>query len=105
VTHSIVENDYACESCKEKFENNEIPKCERCGRLKTKSNIDFSSGEYICECIKDNEDLEEKELPVLPHEERASTRYERQINDLREKERELIEEIDTHLEALEIAED
>jgi hypothetical protein len=85
VTHSIIENDYACESCKEKFESNELPKCERCGRLKTKSNIDFSSGEYICDCIKDNEDLEEKELPALPQEERQSTFYERQINGLREE--------------------
>jgi len=84
VTHSIVENDYACENCKEKFENDELSKCEDCGRLKTQLNINALSGKYICNCLRNNES-QEKELPVLPHEERASTRYERQINGLREK--------------------
>jgi hypothetical protein len=103
VSHRIVENNFACQKCKEKFENNELPKCEKCDRLKTKSNVDFFSGKYICDCEK--EDAEEKELPVLPGKEREATFYERQINELREKERELAEEVDTHLEALEISED
>lgn len=103
MTHSIVENDYACENCKEKFENDELPKCERCRRLKTKSNIDFSSGKYICDCIKDNENLEEKALPSVPYESQAVF-YERQINSLREEKNQLEEEADTHLEALEISE-
>ena len=85
VTHSIVANNYACENCKEKFENDEPPKCEWCGRLQTKLDIDTSSGKYICDCIRYNENIEEKELPVLPHEERASTRYEKQINSLQEQ--------------------
>ena len=64
VTHSIVANNYACENCKEKFENDELPKCERCGRLQTKLDIDASNGKYICDCIRYNENIEEKELPV-----------------------------------------
>ena len=55
------------------------------GDWKNKSDIEAVTGKYICRCIERGEDLEEKELPVLPHEERESTLYERQINDLREK--------------------
>jgi len=83
----------ACESCKEKFENDELPKCERCGRFRNRHS-------FVCRCINDNEDIDEKELPALPHKEREATFYERQINELREKERELTEEVETHLEAL-----
>jgi len=93
----------ACENCKEKFENNELTKCERCGRLKNRHGLDIR-GNYVCDCIRYNEDMEEKELPVLPHERREAAFYERQINELREKEKQLIEEVDTHLEALEISE-
>jgi hypothetical protein len=75
----LVANDFACESCKYRLE--ELPKCEKCGRLKTKSDIDFNSGKYVCECEK-----EEKELPNLPHErESMSAFYERQINSLQEQ--------------------
>jgi predicted RNase H-like nuclease (RuvC/YqgF family) len=80
-----------------------LPKCERCGRLQIKANVLY--GKHICDCVRYNEDLEEKELPVLPHERRMDAFYERQINGLQEKERQLEEEVDTHLEALEIAED
>ena len=31
----MVESDKACENCKEKFENDKLPKCD-CGRLKTR---------------------------------------------------------------------
>jgi len=103
-THEIIANDEACESCKEKFENDELAKCERCGRLKNRHSLDISSN-YACDCVRYNENIDEKELPVLPNEEREATFYERQINGLREKERELTEEVETHLEALEIAED
>ncbi|CAG8435230.1 5941_t:CDS:2 [Ambispora gerdemannii] len=83
VTGEMVSNVCVCARCKEKFEEDELPKCER-----------------------DNEDLEEKELPLLPDEEISQTAfYERQINALQEKESQLTEEVDTHLEALEIAED
>src|SRR6185369_2214835 len=105
VTHKLVANDFACENCKEKFENNEISKCERCGRLRTDSDTDYITGKYVCRCIKREENIEEKELPVLPGEERESTFYERQINGLREEKNQLAEEVDTHLEALEVAED
>ena len=40
---------------------------------------------YVCHCIVDNENVDEKELPILPHEEREATFYERQINSLREE--------------------
>ncbi len=44
------------------------------------------NGKNVCYCIRNNEDLEEKELPLLPHEEISqSTFYERQINSLQEQ--------------------
>ncbi|CAG8530151.1 689_t:CDS:2, partial [Scutellospora calospora] len=84
VSHKIVDNACACEECKEKFENNELPKCEKCGQLKTRMSFHYNCSEN-----------KEKELPVLPHEERVATRYERQINTLREEKvvaEEIIEE-------------
>jgi len=101
LTDRILENDETCENCKEKFLNNELPKCENCGRLKTKLNIDCLSGNYTCDC---KEKAEENELPVLPHERRPNAFYERQINALREEKEQLSEEVDTHLEALEVSE-
>ena len=50
----MIENDKICGSCKEKFENNELPKCS-CGRLKTR---------YTCDC---KEEGNEKKLRNLPH--------------------------------------
>src|SRR5438477_440258 len=64
LTDKIVQNDMVCESCKEKFENDELPKCE-CGRLKTR---------YTCDC---KEESQEKELPVLPHKRRPNAFYKR----------------------------
>src|SRR5215213_8558746 len=58
VTNKMVANDFACQKCKEKFESNELPKCERCGRLKSKSDTDVITGEYVCRCIKRKEELE-----------------------------------------------
>jgi len=104
-THKIVENDFACQECKEKFENNQIPNCDKCGRLRTKSDTEVITGKYVCRCIKWKENTVEKELPVLPGEEREATFYERQINGLREELNTAEVEIDTHLEALEISED
>ena len=102
VSHKIVKNSVACQNCKEKFDRGELPKCEKCDRLKTDSNVDIFSGKYICDC--EEEDEQEKELPVLPDEEGESTFYERQINALREEKNQLSEELETHLEALEISE-
>ncbi len=83
VTGEMIESDKVCESCKEKFENDELPKCS-CGRLKTR---------YTCDC---KEEGNEKELPKLPHQrESMSAFYERQINSLRE-------ELATVEEALEV---
>jgi hypothetical protein len=102
-TNRLVENDFACQECKEKFERDELPKCERCGRLKTKSNIDFRNGKYVCNC---EEEEQEKKLPALSHQRESMVGfYERQINSLREEKNQLTEEVDTHLEALETAED
>lgn len=78
ITHQIVANNMACENCKEKFENNELPKCERCGRFRNRHS-------FVCRCISNNEDVNKKELPALPSEEREATFYERQINNLREQ--------------------
>lgn len=80
VTEKLVANDCACQKCKEKFENDELPKCERCKRLQTKLNRDT-----VCDCIRYNEDSEEKELPILPSEGRPYAFYEKQINSLQEK--------------------
>ena len=89
----MVESDKACENCKEKFENDELPKCS-CGRLKTR---------YACDC-KENEN--KKELPLLPHQNGGMALfYETQINSLQEQLNTAGTEIDTHLEALEISED
>jgi late competence protein required for DNA uptake (superfamily II DNA/RNA helicase) len=85
VTHKLVAMDFACQNCKEKFENNQIPKCERCGRLRVDSDTNYTTGKYVCRCIERGENIEEKELPALPQEERQSTFYERQINGLREE--------------------
>jgi hypothetical protein len=73
--------------------------------LRIKSDTDVITGEYICRCIKRKENTDEKELPVLPHEEREATFYERQINGLREELNTAEVEIETHLEALDISED
>jgi len=85
LTNKLVDNDYACEECKEKFENNELPKCEKCGRLQTDTNIDIRSGKFICDCVKYKEEIEreeEKELPSLPG---TFAFYEKQINGLQEQ--------------------
>jgi hypothetical protein len=75
----LIANDVVCESCKEKFENDELLKCDRCGRLQTKLDFNIFNGKNICYCIRKNENLEEKELPSVPYESQ-STFYERQIN-------------------------
>jgi len=69
-----------CEECKDKFENDELPKCERCGRLQNKTYV-----EILCRCIRNNEDLEEKEVSPSPPRESMFSFYERQINGLREE--------------------
>ena len=92
-TGKMIESDKACESCKEKFENDELPECS-CGRLKTR---------YTCDC---KEEENEKELPLLPHQNGGMALfYETQINGLREEKNQLTEEVETHLEALGVAED
>ena len=90
LTDKIVSNSCSCE---EWFENDKLPKCSNCGRLETKDN--FFKGKHVCDCIRYNKDIEEKELPSLPHEQRQTAFYERQINGLQE-------ELATAEEALEI---
>ena len=81
-----ISDDMVCERCEEKYWNDELSKCNRCGRLQTKLDFDIVTGKNVCYCIRNNEDLEEKELPLLPHEEISqSTFYERQINSLQEQ--------------------
>ena len=86
VTGEWISDDMFCERCEEKYWDDELSKCNRCGRLQTKLDFDIVTGKNVCYCIRNNEDLEEKELPLLPHEEISqSTFYERQINSLQEQ--------------------
>jgi len=60
---------------------NELLKRERCGKLQTGHNFSFRAGKHICDCIRHNENLEEKEFPLLPGKEISqATFYEQQIN-------------------------
>lgn len=103
MTNKLIAADVICKNCKEKFENDELPKCEKCGKLQTKTDLDLFSGKYTCNC---REMAKEKELPNLPNQrESMPAFYERQINGLREEKNQLTEEAETHLEALEVAED
>ena len=61
LTEKIIANDEACQKCKEKFENDEIPKCERCGRLQARI-----YAEILCACIRHKENTEEKRTPYFP---------------------------------------
>ncbi len=86
VTGEWISDDMVCERCEEKYWDDELSKCNRCGRLQTKLDFDIVTGKNVCYCIRNNEDLEEKELPLLPHEEISlSTFYERQISSLQEQ--------------------
>jgi RecJ-like exonuclease len=81
VNDKFVSVDTVCEDCKEKFENDELPKCARCGRLQTTLFIDTG-----CRCIRRKENIEEKELPNLPNgRENTFVYYEKQINSLQEQ--------------------
>src|SRR6185369_13639291 len=91
VNDKYVGVNVVCEECKEKFENDELLKCARCGRLQTM--LDIDSG---CRCIRRKENIEEKELPNLPDgRENTFAFYEKQINGLKD-------ELVTAEEALEI---
>lgn len=83
VTEKIIANNYACENCKEKFENGELPKCDRCGRLQTRAR--FLDGKYVCRCVEYEGDTQQEELPTISSERRQTAFYERQINELRGK--------------------
>jgi DNA repair exonuclease SbcCD ATPase subunit len=100
LTDKLIANDVACESCRDRL--NELPKCGNCSKLFTKADRDILSKKYICDCEGKEQ---EKELPILPHERKPNAFYERQINTLREENEQLTEEVDTHLDALEISED
>ena len=106
ITNKILANDFICENCKVRFENDELPKCNKCGRLRIQSDIEYPTSKVVCHCVKRKENTEEKKLPLLPHQNGGMALfYEQQINGLQEKERQLEEEVDTRLEALEVAED
>ena len=50
MTNKLIAADVICKSCKEKFENDELPKCAKCGKLQTKTDLDLFSGTYVCNC-------------------------------------------------------
>jgi hypothetical protein len=101
VTEKLVAGNCACEDCRDRLE--ELPRCERCGRLETR--VRFANGKYLCACVRYNENLEEKELPVLPHERSQFARHEERISELQNELVDAKVEIDTHLEALEVSEE
>ena len=106
ITNKILANDFICENCKVRFENDELPKCNKCGRLRIQSDIEYPTSEVVCRCVKRKENTEEKKLPLLPHQNGGMALfYETQINSLQEQLNTAGTEIDTHLEALEISED
>jgi len=70
----LVANNCACEICKEKFENDELPKCSECCRLQNKSRI--FNGKFVCRCVEHKERTKEKELSILPYEKKQATFYE-----------------------------
>jgi hypothetical protein len=106
ITSKILANDFICENCKEKFENKELPKCSNCGRLTIQSDIEYPTNKVICRCVKRKENTKEKVLPLLPHQNGGMVLfYETQINNLQEEKGQLTEEVETHLEALEVAKD
>ncbi|RIB16589.1 hypothetical protein C2G38_2189560 [Gigaspora rosea] len=81
-----IANDFICENCKVKFENDELPKCNKCNRLKIQFDIEYSTSEVVCHCVKRKENTEEKALPLLLHQNRGMVLfYERQINFLQEQ--------------------
>ena len=106
ITNKILANDFICENCKVRFENDELPKCNKCGRLRIQSDIEYPTSKVVCRCVKRKENTEEKKLPLLPHQNGGMALfYETQINSLQEQLNTAGTEIDTHLEALEISED
>ena len=64
ITGEWVSDDMVCERCEERYWNDELLKCNRCGILQTKLDFDIVTGKNVCYCIRNNEDLEEKELPI-----------------------------------------
>ena len=83
-----------------------MPKCNKCGRLRIQSDIEYPTSKVVCCCVKRKENTEEKKLPLLPHQNGGMALfYETQINSLQEQLNTAGTEIDTHLEALEISED
>jgi hypothetical protein len=106
ITNKMLANDFICENCKVRFENDEILKCSNCGRLRIQSDIEYPSNKIICRCVKRKENTDEKKLPLLPHQSGGITLfYETQINNLREELTNAEVENGAHLEALEVAED
>ena len=65
----MIESDKTCEECKEKFENDKLPKCS-CGRLKTR---------YTCDC---KEESQEKEFPRLPQQRESMPAFLRETDKL-----------------------
>lgn len=108
-TDKLIAVDVICEECEEKYWNNQILKCGRCGRLQTRSDFDLFSGENICYCIRNKEDLEEKEPSPSPPRESTFTFYERQINALREEkvaaENTIEEEREAHEDFMKVSEE
>ncbi len=62
-----------------------MSKCNKYGKLQTKLDFDIINSKNVCYCIRNNEDLEEKKLLLLLHEEiNQFIFYEKQINSLQE---------------------
>jgi len=91
--------NYLCDNCKERFNNDQIIKCTDCGRLKK-----TPSEKCLCVYLKEN-NISLDSSDDSSEDDYEQIELEKQINGLQEEKEQLAEEIETHLEALEVSKD
>src|SRR5437868_3041194 len=89
--------NYLCDDCKERYDNNQIIKCANCGRLKK-----TFAEKCLCVFLRENNvNLDSSDDSDDDYEQ---IELEKQISNLNKEKEQLTEEVETHLEALEISE-
>ena len=105
-THQMVARDtpdgysdivFICNECKKDYDNNALPRCEKCDRLKRNRNRCFCSRLKA----KSTKPLSDKEMLSQAF----SSRLENKTRELEQKLTTAEEEITTHLDALKVSED